>query len=119
MGDRPQEWDTNQHRRGYNQTYTVEDLERCKKNRAARLNANSGQATTGPYSHFEWGMINGKLSALRWLNLNYPKIELLLIFESFQLQLRIREAFASMEKSHGQRAVRFAWQSPGIRTLGA
>ena len=22
---------------------------------------------TGPYSDFEWGMINGKLSALRWV----------------------------------------------------
>lgn len=31
-----------------------------------RLEAQHG-ATLGPYSDFEWGMLNGKLSALRWV----------------------------------------------------
>jgi hypothetical protein len=26
-----------------------------------------GKANFGPYDDFEWGMINGKLSALRWV----------------------------------------------------
>ena len=26
-----------------------------------------GQESLGPYTDFEWGMINGKLSALRWV----------------------------------------------------
>ncbi|MET3349055.1 UNVERIFIED_ORG: hypothetical protein ABID57_000724 [Arthrobacter sp. UYEF1] len=26
-----------------------------------------GKGNLGPYSEFEWGMINGKLSALRWV----------------------------------------------------
>lgn len=26
-----------------------------------------GKGNLGPYSKFDWGMINGKLSALRWV----------------------------------------------------
>ena len=26
-----------------------------------------GERNCGPYSHFEWGMVNGKVSALRWV----------------------------------------------------
>lgn len=34
---------------------------------AARLVEKYGEDEIGPYSDFEWGMINGKLSALRWV----------------------------------------------------
>lgn len=31
------------------------------------LQGKYGKDELGPYSEFEWGMINGKLSALRWM----------------------------------------------------
>jgi hypothetical protein len=34
---------------------------------ARRLEKKYGKENLGPYSKFEWGMINGKLSALRWV----------------------------------------------------
>lgn len=34
---------------------------------AERIRAQLGEDNVGPYSEFEWGMINGKLSALRWV----------------------------------------------------
>jgi hypothetical protein len=33
----------------------------------ARVQAKFGVDNLGPYSDFEWGMINGKLSTLRWV----------------------------------------------------
>lgn len=33
----------------------------------ARVEAKYGAENLGPYTEFEWGMINGKLSALRWV----------------------------------------------------
>jgi hypothetical protein len=33
----------------------------------AQLEAKYGGENLGPYTEFEWGMINGKLSALRWV----------------------------------------------------
>lgn len=45
------------------------DVEIQKKaNKAAKMiEAKYGKSNLGPYSDFEWGMINGKLSALRWV----------------------------------------------------
>jgi len=37
-----------------------EDVARCIEDKY-------GKANLGPYDDFEWGMINGKLSALRWV----------------------------------------------------
>ena len=34
---------------------------------ARRVEKKYGKTSLGPYSKFEWGMINGKLSALRWV----------------------------------------------------
>lgn len=33
---------------------------------AASIAAELGEDSMGPYTDFEWGMLNGKLSALRW-----------------------------------------------------
>jgi len=36
------------------------------KKAAAKIEAMYPQSELGPYSDFDWGMLNGKLSALRW-----------------------------------------------------
>ena len=33
----------------------------------SKIETKYGKKNLGPYSEFEWGMINGKLSALRWI----------------------------------------------------
>jgi hypothetical protein len=33
---------------------------------AIRIERELGRGNAGPWTDFEWGMINGKLSALRW-----------------------------------------------------
>ena len=38
----------------------------CKKV-AKRVEKEYGKKNLGPYDDFEWGMINGKLSAIRWM----------------------------------------------------
>lgn len=53
----------------YNQNLIVEDIwkQALKAARAAEKRLGPGVEGAGPYSDFEWGMINGKLSALRWV----------------------------------------------------
>lgn len=57
----------NQHKKLYGQKHTVEDIRKGAKKARRRAERELGQGNFAPYSHFEWGMINGKLSALRWV----------------------------------------------------
>ena len=43
-----------------------ETLRRARES-ARKIETKYGRANLGPYSDFDWGMINGKLSALRWV----------------------------------------------------
>ncbi len=46
----------------------LDDLCENIRNRSARkVIEKYGEENLGPYSDFEWGMLNGKLSALRWV----------------------------------------------------
>lgn len=45
----------------------LEELRRIAGAGRARVEATYGVDNLGPYSDFEWGMLNGKLSALRWV----------------------------------------------------
>lgn len=45
----------------------VEELRRVAGPGRARVESTYNTADLGPYDKFEWGMLNGKLSALRWL----------------------------------------------------
>lgn len=49
------------------QTHTVEDIWTGALKSAKKAERQLGQGNFGPWSDFEWGMINGKLSALRWV----------------------------------------------------
>lgn len=48
-------------------TNDVEELLRITGPGRARVEAKYGVDNLGPYSDFDWGMLNGKLSALRWV----------------------------------------------------
>ena len=45
---------------------TKKDVE-VGKSAAKRMEKQYGKAKLGPYSDFDWGMLNGKLSAIRWV----------------------------------------------------
>lgn len=45
----------------------VDDVWKGALKAAERVEKKYGKANLGPYSKFDWGMINGKLSALRWV----------------------------------------------------
>jgi hypothetical protein len=45
----------------------VDDIWAGALKSAARVEKKYGRENLGPYSKFDWGMINGKLSALRWV----------------------------------------------------
>ena len=50
----------------YFDTHTVDTVWRGAQRAAMRAERKLGKGNTGPWSDFEWGMLNGKLSALRW-----------------------------------------------------
>jgi hypothetical protein len=49
------------------QTHTVEDIWKGALRAAKKAERKLGKGNFGPWTDFEWGMINGKLSALRWM----------------------------------------------------
>lgn len=61
------EWEKNHHKRGYNQKHTPLDVWEGAVRAAAKVERKYGKKNLGPWSDFEWGMINGKLSAIRWM----------------------------------------------------
>lgn len=65
-----EEWEGARSKNGrHNQNLIVDDIWKgaLKAARAAEKRLGPGSEGAGPYSDFEWGMINGKLSALRWV----------------------------------------------------
>mgnify|MGYP001596118082 FL=1 len=49
------------------QKFISKDIWEGAKKVAKRVEKEYGKKNLGPYDDFEWGMINGKLSAIRWM----------------------------------------------------
>lgn len=61
------EWDADWEKvRGYGQHHTIDTIWKGALKSARKAERKLGEGNYGPWSDFEWGMINGKLSALRW-----------------------------------------------------
>jgi hypothetical protein len=52
--------------RGYHAKHTVDEIWASALKAAKRVERELGPGNHGPWTDFEWGMLNGKLSALRW-----------------------------------------------------
>jgi hypothetical protein len=52
---------------GNNSKWIIDDVWTSAKRAAAQTVSKYGKENLGPWSDFEWGMINGKLSAIRWM----------------------------------------------------
>lgn len=63
------EWEANWEKKkiAYSQNHTTEDIWQGALKAARRTERELGEGNYGPWTDFEWGMINGKLSALRWV----------------------------------------------------
>jgi len=62
------EWDEGWSKRKLNtQTHIAEDVWKGAQKSAKNAERTLGAGNYGPWSDFEWGMISGKLSALRWM----------------------------------------------------
>jgi hypothetical protein len=48
-------------------TKTAPDIMKGARRAARKVEAKYSKKNLGPYSDFDWGVINGKLSALRWV----------------------------------------------------
>ena len=53
--------------RRYNQTHTIDTIWKGALKGRAKARKKLGEGNYGPYDEFEWGMVNGKLSTLRWI----------------------------------------------------
>jgi PIN domain len=51
----------------YNPQEIIDDIWKGALKAATRVEKQYGKKNLGPFDDFEWGMINGKLSALRWV----------------------------------------------------
>ncbi|MFS8976856.1 hypothetical protein PO002_20495 [Cupriavidus necator] len=49
------------------QYYIIDDIWVAAQQAATKAEQKLGEDNCGPWDDFEWGMINGKLSALRWV----------------------------------------------------
>jgi hypothetical protein len=59
-----EDWD----RRKLNgQRYTIDRVWEGAQRAAAKTLQKYGKENFGPWTDFEWGMLNGKLSAIRWM----------------------------------------------------
>ena len=62
------EWEAHwQKKKGYSQKHTINTVWKGAQKSRRNAERKLGNGNYGPYTHFEWGMTNGKLSALRWL----------------------------------------------------
>lgn len=53
--------------RAFGQKHTIDTVWNGALKSRAKARRQLGEGNYGPYSHFEWGTVNGKLSALRWV----------------------------------------------------
>jgi hypothetical protein len=62
------EWDAGWAKdKRYGQTHTIDTIWKGALKSRVKARRKLGEGNYGPYSNFEWGMVNGKLSALRWV----------------------------------------------------
>lgn len=62
------EWDAGWAKnKAYGQKHTIDTIWKGALKSRGKARKKLGEGNYGPYSDFEWGMINGKLSALRWV----------------------------------------------------
>ena len=63
------EWEANWEKKkiAYSQHHTTEDIWKGALRAARQTERELGADNVGPWTDFEWGMVNGKLSALRWV----------------------------------------------------
>jgi PIN domain len=63
-----EEWDANwQRKKGYVGAHIIDTIWDRALKAARRAERKLGPGNYGPWTDFEWGMLNGKLSALRWV----------------------------------------------------
>jgi hypothetical protein len=63
-----EEWEKNWQKKkiAYSQHHTIDTVWRGAQRAAIEAEKKLGKGNYGPWTDFEWGMLNGKLSALRW-----------------------------------------------------